>query len=183
MLFDHDVLVIDQIRSFLSNDFLIHDPAGVQIGYIQTKGGLGSRLLMGNRDLTVMNIDGSRWLNVHDSITLGRDRFEVTGPDGDPVAQLVQNITIFRKKMTAHLASGGALVLGGSWLDFDFHLAAPNGDTVATVTRHWTGLAQFLLDRERYVLTMAPALTADIRQAILGTVIALDLVRAKQRSD
>lgn len=44
-ILDTDVIVMDQIRFFMSHDCAIHDGQGQVIGSLQTEGGVGSRML------------------------------------------------------------------------------------------------------------------------------------------
>jgi hypothetical protein len=76
-LLDTDVIVMDQVRTFLSNDFAIHDVQGQVVGSLRTEGGVGARLLMGNRELAVHDTDGSLPCRVTDPPDIGFDTFEV----------------------------------------------------------------------------------------------------------
>ncbi|WP_151526852.1 LURP-one-related/scramblase family protein [Serinicoccus kebangsaanensis] len=177
-LLEHEVWVMDQVSSFLSNDFAIHALDGSTIGRIRTEGGALGRMLMGSRELTVLDMDGTPLLRLQDTMTLGRERMVITDGTGGPLAHLVKRITLFKTRFTVEF-DGQPLDLTGSIWGFDFTMSGPRGQ-MATVARSWAGVAKALLGRSRYVVHLTPELVARERLVVLGTVIALDLVRAKQ---
>ncbi|WP_114203142.1 LURP-one-related/scramblase family protein [Janibacter anophelis] len=120
-ILDTDAIVLDQVRSFLSNDFGIHDLAGTQIGRIVTEGGMGSRLLMGSRQLAIVDTDGTLLVRVVDPPNLGLDRFEVQDWQG----QVVKEFTFFKKALRIELSTGPQLRLEGSMWDREFTVTGP----------------------------------------------------------
>ncbi len=180
-ILETDVLVMDQIRSFLSNDFGIHDGTGEVIGSIRTEGGMGMRMLMGNRELAVHDTDGSLLLRVVDPPDLGFDTFTVHDGSGAQVARIVKEFTFFSKSLRVELGTGGVMSVKGEIFDREFTVMGPLGEA-ARVSRRWPGVAEFLLSRERYVVGMAAGLPVPERLGTLGAVIALDLIRAKERN-
>ena len=124
-ILETDAIVLDQVRSFLSNDFGIHDLAGTQIGRIVTEGGMGSRLLMGSRQLAIVDTDGTLLVRVVDPPNLGLDRFEVHDGQGRVVAQVVKEFTFFTKALRIELSTGPQLRLEGSMWDRGVHRHGP----------------------------------------------------------
>ncbi|MCW4601803.1 hypothetical protein ON003_09475 [Janibacter hoylei] len=177
-----DAIVLDQVRSFLSNDFAIHDLTGQPVGRIVTEGGAGSRLLMGNRQLAIVDSDGTLLMRLVDPPNLGLDRFEVLDGHGNLVARIVKEFTLFKKALRIELTTGPQLRLDGSLFDHEFSVTGPGG-VAATVSRHWPGVTQVFLGRERYVLGFSPQVPAPEKLGTIGVVIALDLIRAKQRNN
>jgi uncharacterized protein YxjI len=180
-LLDTDVIVMDQVRSFLSNDFAIHDAQGQVVGSLRTEGGVGARMLMGNRDLAVHDTDGSLAFRVTDPPDLGFDTFEVHEAAGGQVARIVKEFTFFSKSLRVELWTGGVMSLKGELFDREFTVMGPLGEA-ARVSRRWPGVAEFLLSRERYAVAMAPGLALPERMGTIGAVVALDLIRAKERA-
>lgn len=175
-----DVIVMHQVRSFLSNDFGIHDLSGRPVGRIVTEGSTGSRVFMGNRQLAIVDGDGSLLLRLNDVPNIGLDRFEVHDGYGRLVAEIVKEFTFFKKAVRIELTTGAVLRVSGSLWDRDFVVDGPGG-RAATVTRHWPGAAAVVLGRESYVLAFASALPVPEKLGTIGAVIALDLIRAKAR--
>ena len=177
-----DAIVLDQVRSFLSYDFGIHDLAGAPIGRIVTEGGMGSRLLMGNRRLAVVDTDGTLLVRVVDPPGIGLDRYEVHDGQGQVVARIVKEFTFFKKALRIELATGAQLRLEGSMWDRELTVTGPGG-LAATASRHWPGVAQAFLGKERYVLGFVPQVPVPEKLGTIGAVIALNLIRGKERNN
>lgn len=181
-LLDHDTLVMQQITGVMSNDFEILDAAGNPAGLVRTQGGAASRMFMGSRELDVTELDGTVLAHVSDTISVGRDRFSLTSADGTPLAELVKRITLFTTKVDIEMTDGPALELQGSFIDLDFRILA--GEVVAAqVARQWAGIGRGLLGHSRYVVQIRQDAPADVRRTILGTCVALDLIRRKQSNN
>ena len=177
MLLQQDVLVVDQVTSFMSNDFAIYDRAGQVVGQIRTEGGLGSRMLIGSRQFTVFDTDGQPVLQIYDSPNFGLDKFELADGAGQPIGRVVKQFSFFSKRLTLEVAGGQYLDLKGDWFDFSFEITGPEG-VVATVSRSWPGVAGGLLGRSRFVVAFNRSATPQVRRAVLGAVVAVDLIRA-----
>ena len=174
-----NLLVMQQVTGFLSNDFALEDSEGRAVAYGHTRGSAASRFFGGNRSFEITDLSGTPLFQVHDPMTLGRDRYRVTGPGGEPLAELVQRIAFFRTSVAVSVVDGTELQLDGSLSGFSFRLMA--GETsVATVDRQWAGLGKALLGRSRYGLSLDPGMPELVRCAVIGSVIALDLIRDKQ---
>lgn len=73
---------------------------------------------------------------------------------------------------------GTELQLDGSLSGFRFRLMAGEA-AVATVDRQWAGLGQAFMGRSRYGVSLDPNMPEIVRYAVIGSVIALDLIRDK----
>ena len=81
---------MQQITGFMSNDFDILDGTGEQVaGHVTTSGSGLSRFFAGSRSLDVVDADRTPLLHVEDPPGIGFDRFELSAPDGTPLASLV----------------------------------------------------------------------------------------------
>ena len=175
-----DLLVMKQVTQFMSNDFDVLDANGQVVGLGHTGGSMLSRLFLGPRRITVSEIDGTAVLTVIDPPQfLGRDRMEIVDADGLPVAELVKQLALVRTSLTVNLYSAGELNVEGSWLGTEFQVTR-NGAPVARITRKLASLEQFL-GYGRYAIEFAPGQQEDIRRAVIGSAIALDLIRRKAR--
>ena len=76
------------------------------------------------------------------------------------------------------MAQGLILTLQGSPLKFDFDILAGT-HRAAAVSRAWAGMGKGLMGRSRYNIELDPGAPPEVRLAIFGTVLALDLIRAK----
>lgn len=164
----------------MGNDFAIMDAGGRPAGHIRTDGGALKRFVAGNRELTILDADGSLFMRIDDVRNLGRDRYMLTDPNGQPFGEVVKEFTLFSKRLTVN-RPGETLQLSGSFFEREFEAVGPGGQ-VARVSRRWPGIGSALLGKERYVLGFAPGEPGATRAATLGAVVALDLVRAKEQN-
>lgn len=179
-LLTHDTLVMQQITGFMSNDFDILDGTGERaVGHVTTSGGGLSRLLAGSRSLDVAGADGTPLLHVEDPPGIGFDRFELSAPDGSPVAELRSRFSLLTTKVEMTLADGFVLELHGDVLGLDYEFRA--GDAVAArASREWAGISRSFLGHSRYVLGIDPTVPPHLRLAVIGGCIVLDLIREKK---
>ena len=173
------VLVLQQTTGVLSNDFAIEDGQGRPIAHVHTRGSELGRMFMGSRQFQITGLNGATLFHVQDLATLGRDRYQVLDAGGTPIARIVQRFTLFTKQVDVEVADGTVLTLRGSLFEYDFQIMA--GPTeVAAVSRQWSGLGRALLGHTTYVLRLDPAMPELVRYAVVGGVIALDLIREKE---
>lgn len=173
-------LIVDQILTVFSPNFAITDLDGQQVGTIRCEDG-ASRVLLLPRNFVVSDETGRAVLHIEDVIDFGRDRLVIADLIDGQTAKLVKEITFFRTEFTLTLFDDTELTLSGDFFDHEFVISGPRGE-YALVSRSWGGVVQALLGLDRYVVKFAPTATPNERLAILGGVIAIDLVRAKQSS-
>ncbi|GAB3621641.1 LURP-one-related family protein [Glutamicibacter endophyticus] len=178
-LFAHDVLIFQQTKNFSKNDFAIYDEAGQQVAHVETGGSTLGRMFAGSRKLTVFDGPENPALKIEDTMTFGRDRLELFDGQGNPLASLVKRITFFKTRLTIDL-QGEELDLQGDIWGFEFQVTGAAG-VLASVSREWSGVGNAFLGKSTYALRLAAELTVSQRQAIIGGIIALDLIREKQQ--
>lgn len=178
-ILDNDVLVIDQVTSFMSNDFAIRDAQGQQVGHIHTEGGALQRMFLGSRSLSIVEADGQLLMGIEDPPNFGRDTYDLLGADGQRFGEVVKQFTFFSKHLTVQLAQD-TLELRGSFMEREFSVDSQYGEA-ARVSRRWPAIQAMFLGKERYVLGFAPQLPHAQRVGTLGAVVALDLIRHKEQ--
>lgn len=197
-LLSHNSIVIQQIRNFMADDFDILDTEGNCIGKIETTGRTLSRMFMGSRRLTVSEPDGTPVFVITDPTDFALDRYEVYYPDphatdaegkqqggaGAPrlLATIQQKFAFFKRKLEISIPGfANCSVDGDPWhYDATFMI---NDIKVAQMSRKWSGFANLLSGNERYVLQLKDDLPPQLRAAIIGAAIALDLMAKKAQSD
>ena len=179
-LLRHDTLVMQQVTGFMSDDFDILDATGERaVGHVTTSGGALSRLVAGARSLDVADADGTPQLHIEDPPGFGFDRFELSTPTGDPIAELHGRFSVFSTEVGMTLADGAELELHGDMLGLDYEFRF--GEAVAArAAREWAGLGRGILGHSRYVLGFDATVPPPLRLAIVGGCIVLDLIRAKK---
>lgn len=180
-LLGHDTLVMQQVTSFMSNDFEILDASGEHaLGRITTTGGGLSRFFAGARSLDLSDADGTPLLHIQDPADLGLDRFELSLPDGAPLAELRARFALFSTKVRLSLADGVELELHGDMFSLDYEFR-DGEETLASASRRWAGFSRGFLGHSRYVLGVEdPSTPERVRLALIGGCVVLDLLRAKR---
>ncbi|BAU97291.1 scramblase [Corynebacterium suranareeae] len=179
--FLNDTLIVQQITSFLSNDFEIYNPEGDVVIRIKTEGSLGSRLVKGDRRFTLEDAFGTPLMQVRDPMNFVRDTYEIDDANGTPIAHVRKRFTFFNKRMDIELPGGSVIEMHGNFLGFDFEFRM--GDRIpAHVSRKWSGAAKGFLGRSTYAVNFDAEAPEDIRKVIIGAMIALDLIRAKEQN-
>ena len=177
-ILDHDVLVLQQITSFMANDFEILDANGGVVGQFAGLDSGMSRFLTGPRVFALYEADGSPLLGLNDVHNWGMDTYELSDPVGNPVGTVRQKLTFFRTVVEAQSVDGTLLSFEGGFFDYDYQIL-DNGFEVARVTKEWAGFSRAFMGHSRYVLSIDPRVNRPSRPLILGTAVALDLLRMK----
>ncbi len=177
-IFEPNVLVFQQIKNLMKNDFAILDDQGTQIAHVETGGSALGRLFAGSRQLTVFDGPNNPVLQVKDNMSVGRDRMEILDGQGQHIANLVKRITLFKTRIAVEFQGEEIELLGNLW-DFEFQISARSA-VIASVSRSWSGLGNALLGKSTYSVQLAPNLSVGHRLMCIGSVLALDLIREKQ---
>mgnify|MGYP006989298239 FL=1 len=175
-----DSFALQQTSTMLSNDMSVTTADGTPVATVVTRGGGLSRMLMGARGFDVLDARDDRVLfRLSDPATLGRDVYAMTGPHGEPLAQLRQELSLMRTAVSVRVADGTAYTVTGNLFDHDYQMVA--GEVpIARVTAEFRGLMKLLRGRSAYRLDLDPQMPPVVRCAVLGTAVALDLIRAKR---
>src|SRR5699024_353213 len=102
-------------------------------------------------------------------------------PDGSAFGQVRRRFVALTTRLDISLASGALIELKGTLTGMKFTFTV-EGHVVARVSRTWQGLAKGLLGRSAYALTFEPETPVEIRRAVIGTMVVLDLVRHKDNN-
>lgn len=197
-LLSHNNIVIQQIRNFMADDFEILDTEGNCIGQIETTGGTLSRMFMGSRRLTVSEPDGTPVFVITDPTDFALDSYEVyypdpqaTSPEGKQqvgadssrlLATIQQKFAFFKRRLEISIPGFANCEVDGDVWHYDATFKI-NDIEVAQISRKWSGFTNMLTGNERYVLQLKEDLPPQLRAAIIGAAIALDLMAKKARSD
>lgn len=197
-LLAHNSIVIQQIRNFMADDFDILDTEGNCIGKIETTSGTLSRMFMGSRRLTVSEPDGTPVFVITDPTDLALDRYEVYYPDPHAtdtggkqqggaesshlLATIQQKFAFFKRRLEISIPGFANCEVDGDVWHYDATFMI-NDVRVAQMSRKWSGFANLLSGNERYVLQLKDDLPPQLRAAIIGAAIALDLMAKKAQSD
>ncbi|OKL54989.1 hypothetical protein BSZ39_01000 [Bowdeniella nasicola] len=90
--------------------------------------------------------------------------------------------TFVDDEYTIHSADGRQLTLKGSALEFSLDVTdAESGTVYAQVTRSLGDLPTFLLSKETFLVSFAPGADETVRSVTIGALLAIDMIRKKER--
>lgn len=181
-LLDHDTMIMQQRTNFMSNDFDILDENETVIGHVATGGSAAGRFFMGSRELTLQDLDGTPLAVVTDPVNFGFDKFEVHLGDGSLLANVRKRFTFIHKRVDVEVVDGPVIELHGKLFDFDIRFSI-DGHTVAEATRKWAGFGRGFLGHSRYALLFSVPTPPAAKLALIGGMLALDLIRAKDSNN
>jgi Protein of unknown function (DUF567). len=184
-LLNHDLLVVQQTRAGASTEFNIEDAQGALIGLISCTQKSGVRQFFGGaREFDLLEADGTRLAHLSDDRKIWRDTYTLLRADGSQLATVSKQAKLFSRRITTTLTTGEELLVEskGSFSDRELNITSNrSGNVVAQASRERVGFAEALRGHDRYVLHV-PSLSPELRLAILGTVVALDMMRAKEET-
>lgn len=176
-----DTLTLQQVTTVMANDMQVLGPQGEVVAVVETVGGGLGRMLMGSRSFVMRDgADGRPLFRLEDIATFGRDRMQVLDAEGLPLANLRREVTFLRTSLSVQVVDGTAFTVEGNLWDHDYRMLAGERE-IARATAEWGGFMNALAGRSRYRLDLDPAMPPVVRCAVLGTAVALDLIREKDR--
>ena len=179
-LLNQDLLILQQLRNGLSPEFDILDDQERVVGMVGGTESGARRFFLGPRGFDVLDADGSRLAHVSDVRDFWRDTYEIVRGDGSMLATVTRKMTFFSRRFSIALSTGEEFMVEGNFFDREFNVVNANGGgAVAQVSRERAGFAKAFLSHDRYALYYPPGTSPDRRLAILGSMISLDLMRAK----
>ena len=171
---------MQQFRNGLSPEFDILDDREQVVGMVGGTESGARRFFLGPREFDVLDADGSRLAHLSDVRDFWRDTYEIVRGDGSMLATVARKVAFFSRRFSIALSTGEEFMVEGNFFDREFNVVNANGGgAVAQVSRERAGFAKAFLGHDRYALYYPPGTFPDRRLAILGGMIALDLMRAK----
>lgn len=181
-LIDSPVLYLDQIRSASRIDFTIYGENEAPVGSVTTEGNVLARMLSGPRRLVVSDHEGAAFVLVEDVPNLGRDRLEILSPSGGALATVTKEFTFVRKVLTVTIGGEPSFELRErDMAETNFQIVGAVGP-LANVSRFYPGFAARFMNKSSYCISFAGGIGIETRQAILGTVVSVAVIRAKERT-
>ena len=179
-LLHQDLLILQQFRNGLSPEFNILDNQEQVVGMVGGTESGARRFFLGPREFDVLDADGRRVAHISDIRDFWRDTYEIVRGDGSMLATVARKVAFFSRRFSIALSTGEEFMVEGNFFDREFNVVNANGGgAVAQVSRERAGFAKAFLGHDRYALYYPPGTSPDRRLAILGSMISLDLMRAK----
>jgi uncharacterized protein YxjI len=187
-LLDHDVVVINQKVKLieLTNEYLVRDAEGNDIGVIRQEGQSKAKKLLRlvssvdqflTHSLAVYDADGTKVLQLVRPRKLVKSRLEVADGYGQPVGSIVQQNAIGKIRFGLHDAAGNelGLVRGENWRAWDFAVEDASGAEVGRITKKWEGMLKAsFTTADNYVLSIDPGIRGPLRLLIFASAAGVD---------
>ncbi len=169
----------------LHNEYTLTDASGQVVGHASQQrqpAGVRAVRLFGDLDvvlpveLDVHDVRGDKVLQIDKPAMTWR--CHVLTRDGE-VGTVTKRMRLGRARFLLADATGAAAgeVHAGSWRARDFDVLAPDGRSVATVTKRWRGLlTEAFTDADSYAVTFVSDATALQRTLGFASALAVDLV-------
>ena len=182
-LLNQDLLILQQFRSGFSPEFDILDDQGRVVGMVAGTEGGARRFFLGPREFDVLDADGRRLAHISDIRDFWRDTYEIVRGDGSMLATVTRKLGFFSHRFSIELGTGEVFMVEGDFFSREFNVVdADDEEIVAQASRERAGFVKAFLGHDRYALYYPVDTSPDRRLAILGGMIALDLMRAKDAS-
>ena len=182
-LLHQDLLILQQFRNGLSPEFNILDDQEQVVGMVGGTESGARQFLLGPREFDVLDADGRRLAHISDVRDFWRDTYEIMRGDGSMLAIVTRKLGFFSHRFSIELSTGEVFMVEGDFFGREFNVVdVDDEEIVAQASRERAGFAKALLGHDRYALYYLVGTSPDRRLALLGGMIALDLMRAKDAS-
>ena len=187
-LLELDRLVISQKAKLieLTNQYMIHDEAGNDVGYIQQEGQSKVRKALRfvsdfdqflTHRLAVYDASGTKLIELVRPGKVFKSRLEVTDGVGRKVGQIVQK-NVFGK-IRFDLVGDTGVNLGQiraeNWRAWNFAIVDDTEREIARITKKWKGLVRATFTTaDHYIVEIEPSLQGDTRLLVVGAAAAVD---------
>lgn len=187
-LLDADVLVVNQKAKLveLSNEYMVYDEHGEQVGAVREVGQTTARKVVRaltafdqylEHRLELTDVHGEAVLRLTRPAKLLRSTVHVRAADGTEVGRLVQQ-NVVGKVRFAMEAAGGArvgMLLAENWRAWDFRVEDAEGREVARVHKTFEGLARALFTTaDNYVVRVHRPLADPLRSLTVAAALCID---------
>jgi uncharacterized protein YxjI len=188
-LLDYDQIVINQKAKLieLSNEYLIRDTDGAEIGVIRQEGQSTIKKLarfVSSLDqfmthaLSVYQADGSKVLEVTRPRKIMKSTVEIADGTGTPLGTIRQQNMIGKIRFGLHDTTGQQIgeIRGENWRAWNFAIVDQMEQEVARITKTWEGLAKTMFTTaDNYVLDVKPACQGTLRWLVFASAVSVDL--------
>lgn len=189
-LLEHNLLVIQQVSSVVSDKYAIMDGNGNAVGRIVDIPDCFSAAF-GTSRFDVLDANGSVVLRMGDQFDFDFDFSHVRMRDmptyvlalsnGAFLASIVDRTGFVGRKLAIRPAAGPPLNVRGKTFDRDFEATfGDGGAVVGRVKREWAGVLKEAMGRDRYTLRIHPQAPWEHRLALLGGTLAIDALRMRE---
>jgi uncharacterized protein YxjI len=187
-LLERNLLVIDQKPKLieLTNEYLIRDEAGDEVGVIREEGQSKAKKVFRffsdvdqflTHRLAVYDRDGTKVLEMVRPAKILKSTLRVSDDQGRPAGQIVQENVMGRKRF--RLEGPGGEVLGSinaeNLASWDFAIQDSDGNEVGRITKNWAGiLTEAFTTADRYLLNISRTVSPELRLLMVASAAGVD---------
>lgn len=187
-LLSADRLVISQKAKLieLTNQYMIRDGEGGELGYVQEEGQSKARKVLRfvtdvdqflSHRLAIYEVDGTKILQMTRPAKLLKSRLQVQDGGGRPVGEIVQE-NVFGKIRFNLVSPGGESVgeiKAENWRAWDFAIVNAAGAEVARIDKKFVGVLKAVFTAaDNYIVDLQPSLSGDLRLLAVAGATAVD---------
>ena len=187
-LLTHDRIVINQKAKLieLTNEYLIRDTDGNEIGVIRQEGQSKAKKIARfvssldqfmTHELAAYDADGSKVLGLKRPRKIMKSTVEVTDGIGSPVGTIRQQNMIGKIRFGLHDATDQQIgeIQAENWRAWNFAIVDHAGAEVGRITKTWEGLAKTVFTTaDDYLLDVSPSLTGPLRMLTFASAVGVD---------
>lgn len=181
-------LVVNQKAKLieLTNQYLIRDEDGNELGRIQQEGQTTLKKVLrfvGDVDqflthtLAIYDAQDVKVLEVVRPRKILKSKFEVKEGSGRVVGRIVQNNVFGKISFDFHDAADRKLgaIKAENWRAWDFAIVDANDEEIGRITKKFVGVAKAVFTTaDNYMVDIQPSVTGDLRLMALGAALAVD---------
>lgn len=187
-LLDHSKIVINQKAKLveLTNEYLIRDTEGNEIGVIRQEGQstlkkvarfVSSLDQFMTHTLSVYDADGNKVLGLTRPRKFMKSSLEVSDGAGSQVGTIQQQNVFGKIRFGLHDATGQKIgeIQAENWRAWNFAIVDAAGTEVGRITKTWEGLAKTLFTTaDNYLLDVSPQATGALRLLAFASAAGVD---------
>jgi uncharacterized protein YxjI len=181
-------LVVNQKAKLveLTNQYLIRDPEGNELGHVQQKGQSRMRKVLRSatdidqyltHTLGVYDVGGAQILELTRPRKLVKSRLLVKTGEGRPVGQIVQD-NVFGKIRFDLVGEQGELlgkIKAENWRAWDFSIVDATDHEVGRIDKKFVGVAKAIFTTgDNYIVDISREAQGDLRLMALAAAVAVD---------
>ena len=181
-------LVVNQKAKLveLTNQYLIRDPEGNELGHVQQKGQSRMRKVLRSatdidqyltHTLGVYDVGGAQILELTRPRKLVKSRLLVKTGEGRPVGQIVQD-NVFGKIRFDLVGEQGELlgkIKAENWRAWDFSIVDATDHEVGRIDKKFVGVAKAIFTTgDNYIVDISHEAQGDLRLMALAAAVAVD---------
>ncbi|HEY7874177.1 MAG TPA: phospholipid scramblase-related protein [Actinomycetota bacterium] len=187
-LLTEERLVVNQKAKLieLTNQYLIRDAEGNELGRIQQEGQSTLKKVLrfvGDVDqflthtMAIYDSTDTKLVEVVRPRKVFKSKFEVKDGSGRMVGRILQN-NVFGK-ITFEFQDASETKLGAikaeNWRAWDFAIVDANDNEIGRIDKKFVGVAKAMFTTaDNYVVDIQPSVTGDLRLMVLGAALAVD---------